>query len=96
MAKKVKDNIAAVPSPEYKPRLYLQLEGQDVGQIKSLKVGEKIELRVTGKVVGLAQRERPDYNNEKKTIKTGDIDLEGYRVQVLGDEDNEFEKLSED
>lgn len=97
MAKKVVKDTCCPPSVDhYKPRLYLALEGQDVAQIKSLKVGEKVELRVTGKVVGLSQRERPDHEDSKKTIKSGDIDLEGYRVEVMGDEANEFEELSED
>lgn len=95
MAKKVVKE-ACCPPMEMKPRLYLSLEGQDVAQIKSLKVGEKVELRVTGKIVGLSQRERPDYDDPKVTRKTGDIDLEGYRVEVMGDEANEFEELSED
>lgn len=79
---------APVPAGEYKPRLYLSVEGQDVSQIKDLKVGEKVEILVTGKVVGLSQRERPDYGDTSKTKKTGDIDLEGYRVEVLGDEED--------
>ena len=97
MAKKVMKEACCGPTtaPNYKPRLYLSLEGQDVAQIKSLKVGEKVELRVTGKVVGLSQRERPDYDDSKKTIKSGDIDLEGYRVEVMGDEENPFAELSE-
>lgn len=98
MAKKVVKEACCAPvgAPEYKPRLYLQLEGQDVAQIKTLKVGEKIELRITGRVVGLSQRERPDYDKKDKVIKSGDIDLEGYRVEVMGDEDNEFTEMSKD
>lgn len=98
MAKKVVKETCCgpAPAPTYKPRLYLSLEGQDVAQIKSLAVGEKVELRVTGKIVGLSQRERPDYDNKEKTVKSGDIDLEGYRVEVMGDEENVFKELSED
>ena|SRR3990167_10733595 len=82
-------------APPHTPRLYLSLEGQDVAQIKGLKVGDKVELLVTGKVMGLSQRERNDYEDSKKVVKTGDIDLEGYRVRVLEDEEqNEYEKMA--
>lgn len=86
--KTVKSEVCCAPAglDTYKPRLYLSVEGQDVSQVKDLKVGEQVQILVTGKVVGLSQRERPDYNDAKKTKKTGDIDLEGYRVQVLEDE----------
>lgn len=91
MAKKTKVvSECCGPAMDYKPRLYLNLEGQDVAQIKGLKVGEEVEIRVTGRVVGLSQRERPDHKTEGKVIKTGDIDLEGYKVQVMGEEENEF------
>jgi len=98
MAKKTAkmDCCAPVGVDSYKPRLYLSLEGQDVTQVKNLKVGDKVEIVVTGKIVGLSQRERPDYDDKSKTKKTGDIDLEGYRVRVLDDDENVFEKLAKD
>jgi len=81
---------------ECAPRLYLALEGQDVSQIKDLKVGEQVEILVTGKVVGLAQRERHDPENAKNARKTGDIDLEDYKVQVLGEEENTYTKMADE
>jgi|SRR3990172_11167118 len=100
---KTKANIAAeCCAPicgDYKPRLYLALEKQDVSQVKGLTVGEEIEVVVRGKVVGLEQREREekDYKTEKVTVRqTGEIQLEGYRVEVLEDEENVFTQLSEE
>lgn len=95
-AKVVKSECCGAPCGDYKPRLYLSLEGQDVSQIKDVAVGDEVEVLVTGKVVGLSQRERPDHKDGKKTVKTGDIDLEGYRVRVLGDEENEFTKMADE
>jgi hypothetical protein len=87
MAKKTKSEICCPSITEYKPCLYLDLQDADVGQVKGLSIGEKVELRVTGVVKGLSQRSRQDYDDPKKTVKTGSIDLEGYRVEVLEDEE---------
>lgn len=94
--KKVKQTLKCEPCADFKPRMYVSLEGQDVAQIKTLQVGDEVELKVTGKVVGLSQRERPDYNDSSKTKKTGDIDLEDYRVEVLEDEKNEFSNMADE
>ena len=99
MAKTKSKNVVAemccsAPIGDYKPRMYVSLEGQDVGQIKELAVGDEVELVVKGKVVGLSQRERPNYKDPKKTTKTGDIDLEDYKVLVLDTADNIFEKMA--
>ena len=101
MAKKtVKSEYACPPSVgDYKPRLYLDLEGKDIKQIEGLSVGETAEFLVTGKVVGLEQRERSDSHDGKTEIKkTGSISLEGYHVKLLEDEKetNEFKKLAEE
>ena len=95
MAKKAKAEVTAAMVGNYKPRLYLDLEGKDVSQVKGLNVGESIEVLVTGKVVALSQNERSDID-DKKTRKTGSISLEGYRVQVLEEEDNEYTKMAKD
>lgn len=97
MAKKVKKEYApqaVAGSP--KPCLYLDFQGKDVAQITGLKIGEEVEIVVRGKVKGLSQRERPDYDDDKKVVKTGTIDLENYRVQVLEEETNVFAALAED
>ncbi len=96
--KKVVSEVSAPASlAEYKPQLYLDLEGQDVSQVLGLKVGEEVMVHVTGKIVGLEQRERKDNDTEGKTKTTGTIRLEGYRVQVMGDEDsNEYEEMAEE
>lgn len=90
---KVMHDCCAPVCADYKPRLYLALEGQDVAQIKNLAVGEEVELLVTGKIVALAQRERTDGDKKRKT---GDIDLEGYRVRVMGEEENPFKKMADE
>lgn len=98
MAKKTKvvDKCCAPVDANYKPRLYLDLQDTQVGVIKGLTIGEEVELMVKGKVVGLTQRERPDYDDSKKTVKTGSIDLEGYEVHVMGEESNEFKKMADE
>jgi hypothetical protein len=93
--KVVKESCCAPACGPMKSRLYLSLEGQDVAQIKSLAVGEKVQILVTGTIKGLSQRERHDYDDAKKTVKTGDIDLEDYNVEVVGDEENEFTKMAD-
>ena len=96
-AKKVVSECCPPSVGEYKPQLYLDLEGQDVSQVKGLAVGEEVMVHVTGKVVGLEQRERKDDGTDGKSKTTGTIRLEGYRVKVMGDADsNEFEDMSED
>lgn len=90
--KAVATSLACGPD---KPRLYLDLQGHDVTQIAGLKVGQKVQLLVEGTVKGLSQRERQDYDDAKKTVKTGDIQLEGYEVTVL-EEGNEFEEMAGD
>ena|SRR3990167_1679290 len=92
---KVMDTCCA-PVCDYKPRLYLDLEGSDVAQIKGLKVGDEGMFHVRGKIVGLEQRERKDEGTDGKSKTTGSIQLEGYEVDVMGEEDNEYKKMSED
>lgn len=91
---KVVDTCCA-PVGDYKPRLYLSLHDKQVSAIKGLALGEEVELVVRGKIVALSQRERQDYDDKSKTVKTGDIDLENYTVEVMGEEPNEFTKLAD-
>lgn len=93
---KVVDSCCAPVCSEYKPSLYLDLRDKDVSEVKGLTVGEKVQILVTGKVSGLSQRERADYDDKSKTVKTGSIDLVDYEIEVLADEDNEFKKLADD
>lgn len=96
MAKKAKTKVldTCCPAPcDYKPRLYLDLQDQDVSKLKGLAIGEEGTFRVTGKIVGLSQRQRMDGDKE---VKTGSIDLEGFEVEVMGVEDNEFDELAKD
>lgn len=92
--KKVMDSCCAPTCiGDYKPRLYLDLQDKDVAQIKGLTVGQKVQLLVEGTIKGLEQRERQDGDKKEKT---GSIQLEGYEIDVLGDEDNEFKELADD
>lgn len=91
--KKVVDCCAPPCGGDYKPRLYLDLQDQDVSKLKGLAIGEEGTFLVTGKIVGLSQRSQ---ERDGKTVKTGSIDLEGFSVEVQGSEDNEFTKLSEE
>lgn len=95
MAKKMKAEMAAMPG-EMKPCLYLDFQGKDVSQIQGVAVGDEVEIVVRGKVKGVSQRERTDYDDPKKVVKTGTIDLHDYKVTILEEEKNEFAKLSED
>lgn len=94
MAKKGKKINTCVPSCDYKPRLYLDLQDEDVSQVKELKIGEKATFMVTGKVVSLNQSERSDEN--EKQVKTGSISLEGYEVEVLDSSKNPFTEMADD
>ena len=104
MAKKITKSVksslgGAVPSPvdaPFKPRLYLQMEGKDVKQLKELSVGEEVEFLVRGKVVGINQRQRTAYDDSKRTINSGDVDLENYSVELVENESNEFSQLAEE
>lgn len=93
-AKKTVD--CCIPESKFAPRLYLNLQDKDVSQIKGLTVGDKVQVLVSGTVKGLEQRERRSYDDPEKVEKTGEIQLEGYKVEVLADEDNEFEDLVDD
>lgn len=97
MAKK-KTKINKVPTlgmvDSYKPRLYFDLEGEDVSQVKGLTVGETASFCVTGKVVGLEQSERTD--EKGKMRKTGSIRLENYSVELEEEEDNEFKSMADE
>lgn len=76
--------------------MYIDLEGQDVSQIKGLTVGQTVQVLVEGKVCCLEQRERQDYDEPKKTRTTGSISIENYEVQVLDDENNEFVAMADE
>lgn len=92
--KKVKAEMTAPMAMDYKPCMCIRLEGTDVKQVESLKVGEKAEFRVTGTVKGLSEDSRMDMDGKKRT--SGSIDLEDYKVEVLEDEDNEFTNMAND
>lgn len=95
--KKLLKNVVGECGPSLPAqRIYIDLEGQDTAQIKGLTVGQKVQILVEGTVKGLSQRERQDYDDPKKTVKTGDIQLENYSVEVLEDEKNEFTKMAEE
>lgn len=103
MAKKVQKVVkeaccAPVAPGDYKPSMYIDLEGTDVSEIKGLKLGDKVELLITGTVRGLSQRKSTRYRNGKDVeVATGSIDLERHSVEVLEDEKKtEFEELAED
>ena len=98
MAKKTKAKyLGPTVAPEMsKPSMYVDLQDQDVSQLKDLAVGDKVELRVIGTIKGLSQDSRKSYDDPKKTIKTGSIRLEGYSVEVMEEESNEFSKMAED
>lgn len=98
--KKVVDSCCAPCASDapYKPRLYLDLDDKSVDKLKGLTIGEEAQIVVTGKVVSLEQRENiRDYGPDKgKKKKTGSISIEGYAVEIMADEDNEFKQLIED
>lgn len=97
MAKSKKTKVVDTccsPIGDYKPTLYLDLEGKDVSQIKGLKVGEEGEFVVKGTIVGLEQSERTNEDGKNKT--TGSIRLKDYEVDVMGAEPNEFTELDKD
>lgn len=87
-AKKIVSECCPAATADYKPSLYLNLEGAgQVSQIKGLKLGEKVQILVEGTVRGLEQRKSSRYREGKYIeIDSGHIDIEGYQVKVLEDE----------
>lgn len=94
-AKNIKSECCGTPIGDYKPSLYLSLEGKDVSEIEGLKVGEEVQVLVTGKITRLTQEKRKKYGTEKE-VESGTIDIEGYTVAVVEDEKNEFVKMADD
>lgn len=97
--KVIKSECCAPAMPgDYKPSLYLDLEGaKQVNQIEGLKLGEKVEILVTGIVRALEQRKSMRYRDGKeKEVETGHISVEGYQVQVLEEEKNAFTKMADE
>lgn len=95
-SKNIKSECCAPTSiGDYKPSLYLSLEGKDVSEIEGLKVGEEVQVLVTGKITRLSQEKRKKYGSEKET-ESGTIEIEGYKVAVVEDETNEFVKMADD
>ena len=86
--KVVKSECCAPSIGDYKPSLYLDLEGtKQVNQIEGLKLGETVQILVTGTVRALEQRKSMRYRDGKeKEVETGHISVEGYNVQVVEDE----------
>lgn len=88
-AKVVKAECCAPPPiGEYKPSLFLDLEGvKQVSQLEGLKLGEKVQILVTGTVRALEQRKSMRYRDGKeKEVESGHISVEGYQVQIVDDE----------
>lgn len=94
-AKNIVSECCPPPVGDYKPSLYLNLEGAgQVSQIKGLKIGEKVQILVEGTVRGLEQRKSSRFRNGKDVeVETGHIDVEGYSLKVLEDE-VDFAKLT--
>ena len=96
MVKSKKTKVADVCTPslcKYKPRLYLDLQDKDVSKIKGLAIGEEGKFVIVGKIVGLSQRERQE---GKESVKTGSIDVEDYTIEVMVENENEFESMAAD
>lgn len=90
-AKQIKSECCAPAAVDYQPSLYLDLEGRDVKQIEGLKLNEEVQILVTGRVKRLEQRKSMRYQGEGKAdkeIETGSISIEGYKVQVVADEED--------
>lgn len=102
MAKRVSKNIkseccAPAAVGDYKPSLYLDLEGKSVKELEGIQLGEEVQVLVKGKVTRLEQRKSMRYRKDKEVeVETGSISIEGYEVAVVEDEKNEFTKLAED
>lgn len=90
---KVLDSCCPTTCGEYKPRLYIDLKDQDVSKLKGLTIGEDGEFMIRGKIVGLSQR---SYDRDGETVKTGSIDVESYTVEIMGEDENEFDELVKD
>lgn len=89
-AKKVVAECCPASIGDYKPSLHLDLEGEkQVAQIEGLKLGEKVQIMVTGTVRALEQRKSMRYRDGKeKEVESGYISVEGYSVLVVEDEED--------
>lgn len=76
---------------EYSPRMYIDLEGKQLSDLKDLTVGQTVQILVEGKVCSIEQR--MGYEGRKQT---GSVALEGYKAEILEDEENEFVNLAND
>lgn len=86
-----KDKMQTSP-PEYKPRLYIDLEKGDIKLVEKLTVGDDVTLIIQGKVCGLERSESTDEDGKKR--ERGNLRIEDYHVKATGE--NEFSKLAED
>lgn len=71
------------------PRVYIQVQKKDLAQMKGLKVGQPIEVRLTGKLILLTERQDVEFGRE------GELAVEGFRLKVRRQPENEFEVLSD-
>lgn len=72
--------------PDYKPRLYIELEGGDLKLLEKVKTGKTGRFVLVGKVVGTSERTNEDGK------KRGTIDIEGYEISAV-EANADFEML---
>lgn len=72
--------------PAYVPRVYLEVSPK---QLKAVQVGKNVQIKLTGKVVGLEANEHEEGRSHHS------ISLELREVTII-DDDNEFSKMAEE
>ena len=65
----------ATPSPQRIPTIYIDLTKSDIGELKSLKVGEKVKVTLVGKVVGVSMRDDDGTKTGTLTIESKDVSV---------------------
>lgn len=96
-AKNVKAEIGCPAISDYKPSLYLDLEGKDVKELGDLKPGEEVQVMVIGTVKRVSQEKRMKWMGDgksEKEVTSGQITIDDYKVVVVEDEKNEFIKMA--
>lgn len=83
---------SAPEAPDYKPRLWIDLDEKNIDILDDITVGKQITVALKGKVIMASKRENENMDEKKKV--TGEFQLEGYEVEIITK--NDFEALAEE
>jgi hypothetical protein len=90
--KKLNTSCGCAVAPDMKPRLWIDLNEEDMDILSELSVGKMVAVAIKGKVVSVSQRSN-EYEGEAKKV-TGEFQLENHEVELMTM--NDFEALVDD